>query len=344
MVSFRNPPSYLAGWTTLDDESPVLVDDCGGFRGERLTPPILDLSGLSAAVGDRFASYRCCLAWGKAACELSACWERRRRVAVPFDCDETSSRRFHFGRTARGDRDHRPSHRAAVASGERGVRFDHRHLHPSTKATPVVRLSLHSDALEKLRSEYEENENDDQAAQNYVSALRVYCESYLMHLLNVPDPLLPEKPALGNILAAIHRYSNSGHEPFSCVPIRALLDSYVFRSGSQLRDILNRAHHHTLADITCGEVDRIADDAKTAKRLVDSAHVAYECHLRRDQEPPRDVGPVHCMARDLHFSAPSVEALAAADGESIEWQGDDSEGPFESALFGCSAKPVDAGQ
>lgn len=199
--------------------------------------------------------------------------------------------------------------------------IDRLRILPAKTATARIALDHFVEYIDEKRKAFEENENDDQSARDYVSQLRIHIENRLADFFDEPDDRLPDQPTLSDYINAVRRRVNSGLAAFNSRPFRRLVDGPEFQGGSEFVRIMNESHHGRAHLITYHDVYRIRDDCKRVLDTVHSAHEEYQRWLRReatDQMPDRPVLP--CQRRDLSFTAPLVLATAAAAADSPNWE------------------------
>lgn len=195
---------------------------------------------------------------------------------------------------------------AAAAMKHLARNFDRRRIHPLREARKHIVLGPFVEAVEEKRRAFEENENDHQAARDYVKDLRIYLENGLIDLIDAPG--LPTKPTLSDFVGAIRTRVNNGVDAYTGAAVRQLVDAPELAGGGAFLNLLNESHHSGEDLITYGEVTAAKDACLKVRKLVEAAHEEYEKWLRRDPREPAGVRPT--IPASLTLPVRSVPVLA----------------------------------
>lgn len=208
--------------------------------------------------------------------------------------------------------------RAAAARELGADGLDHRRIHPTKAIRPHIVLRPFIEAVEEKRRAFEhpDNENEAQPARDYVNALRIYIENRLVDFFDLPEPGLPPKFTLSDLLGAIRKRGNSGMGAFNDPAFRALVTADCSAAGGDFLSLLNESHHGRHDKIQYTDIVKVKVHCAHALDHVATAHEAYERWLRRDPrdaiaDRPEAPAVVHFPARDV----PVLEDIAAFTAE-----------------------------
>jgi len=220
--------------------------------------------------------------------------------------------------------------RDSATTGSNASRVDHRQLLPAKAGGLRMTLSKCIDAIHRKREEFAKSETeDDKVAQQYLNELRSYVEARLRGFFDVPDPNIPTRPTFSDLVNAIRRRVNAGHEGFSSLVFSKMVSDPALAGGSEVVCLMNESHHSNAHLITYNDVFQVHGHLKRVLKLVHSAHEEYERWLRRD---PPEITPakpvVTVQGRNLSFSVPQVNVLAASTAGSLLWEVDEADEPF----------------
>jgi hypothetical protein len=203
------------------------------------------------------------------------------------------------------------SHRIVTAD-----RTERWHVLPATGDLPLTLCEFRED-IEKKRKAFESEENNHAVAQGYLNELRIYIEAQLPNLFDIPDPAMPPRPTLAELINAIRRRVNKDMEPFSGQVFHQLVNASALQDGSEFLRLVNESHHGRAHLITYNDVAARADECK---RVLDLAHAVaeeYERWLRRAPLEAAVVKPAPFPpGQRLSFSVPLILATAAAGRDS----------------------------
>jgi hypothetical protein len=173
---------------------------------------------------------------------------------------------------------------AAAATTQLGeTQFERRCIHPLGSARHCLALGVFEDGVESKRMYFEENENDDPAAVEYLQVMRIYLEERILDFFDVSSGTLPYSPTLGDLLNAARSRRMNGVEPFTSPAFGSLIDDSALEQSSVVLSLLNRSHHASKATILYSDVKTIAPDLQRLRGRMESAYAARRHWLRRDK-------------------------------------------------------------
>ena len=164
---------------------------------------------------------------------------------------------------------------------------DRREIHSTSSCRSMIAAGEFKEYIEERRKQFEDNDNDDKHAQDYLDELRKYLEQRLMDLFTHTETSLPAKPTLSDLLNAIRHRRNQLFDAFKSKVFGTLVDCQALAHDSPLIILLNKAHHGECHEITYGEVDNVKGDCKYVLELVEHAYEEY-CHWL-NREPLQEV-------------------------------------------------------
>lgn len=199
---------------------------------------------------------------------------------------------------------------AAAAGKQLPGSLDHRRVHPLREARKHIVLGPFVEVIEEKRRAFEENENDSQAARDYVKDLRIFLENRLLDL--VDSASLPAKPMLWDLVGAVRTRVNAGVDAYTGAAVRQLVGAPELAGGGPFLALLNESHHSGESLITYAEVVGVKDACLRVRKLVEAAHEEYEQWLRRDpREPAGAMPPIPAALTMPVRSVPVLADLAA---------------------------------
>ncbi len=229
--------------------------------------------------------------------------------------------------------------RDSATTDSNASRVDHRQLLPAKAAGLRMTLSKCIDAIFRKREEFEKSKTeDDKVAQDYLNELRMYIEARLLGFFDVPDPNIPTSPTFRDLVNAIRRRVNARLEGFSGLVFSKMVSDPALADGSEVARLMNESHHSNAHLITYNDVFEVRGDLKRVLKLVHSAHEEYERQLRRDPPEITPAKPVVAVqGRDLSFSVPQINVLAASTAGSPLWETAEADEPFSCDWLGNHA-------
>ena len=162
--------------------------------------------------------------------------------------------------------------------------FDHRRVYAPKAVRPYIALAKFVEAVEEKRREFEDpnNQNDSQKARDYLKELRIYLEDRLCNLFDLPEPNLPKKYTLSDLIVAIRSRHKAGMDAFKGQAFRELESEPALAPRSEFLTLLNESHHGHHDLIQYNDVFKNRTLCVRVRRLVDAANEEYERWLRRD--------------------------------------------------------------
>ena len=220
--------------------------------------------------------------------------------------------------------------RDSATTGSDASRVDHRQLLPAKAVGLRMTLSKCIDAIHRKREEFEKSTTeDDEVARDYLNELRVYIEARLLGFFDVPDPNISTIPTLSDLVNAIRRRVNAGHEGFSSLVFSTMVSAPALADRGEVVRLMNESHHGNAHLITNNDVSKVGADLKHVLKLVHSAHEEYERWLRRDPPEITPAKPVVAVqGRSFSFSVPQINVLAASTAGSPLWEVAEADEPF----------------
>lgn len=186
-------------------------------------------------------------------------------------------------------------------------------IHPLGAPRAHIELGLFEERITEKQKEFLENENDDKAAQEYVEELRIYIEQRIEDFFShTPEPGLPPKPTVSDLLNAVRRFSKHGIELFS-KPAFANLVSYPhLAANSEFVNVMNASHHGHQGLITYKRVYSLKDVCARVTELVSVCYMEYGNWLSRGPSEVEEATPVspEAMPPPL-LDVPLIDDLAA---------------------------------
>ena len=197
------------------------------------------------------------------------------------------------------------------------AQVDHRQIHPLKPARDHMELGRFTEAIQikKRLFESDAHRNEDQYARDYMNSLRIYLEDRLMDFFDSPDPDLPRKATLSDLISALRRRVGRGSAPFCSVVFQELAAHRSLNAGSEFLTVMNMCHHRREQEITYNDIWGLRAECSEIMELADAAYSDYEHHLRGDlrdvpgggDSAPRQPAPISIPT----FSVPMLTHVAA---------------------------------
>ena len=175
----------------------------------------------------------------------------------------------------------------------------------------------------ELRRKWRGDQNSEDKARRFVSAVRINVENRLRDLL-ATGPSERQKPTLSDLIDAVRTARNHGERPFEEPPFAALLSHPGLRDSAPFYRCINKAHHRA-QDVTphdAGEVDRVFGEVDRLLRSCSAAYGRFMGRLTREDEdlvsvelppapPPMVVGSEPIQVLGQVSARSSADLLAA---------------------------------
>lgn len=170
--------------------------------------------------------------------------------------------------------------------------LDHKSIHPISRNKDVITLSPSILDVQRLRKICEGDANNEGAAQDYASEVRVYLECCLGDFFNNSiHPASAETttslPTLFTFIDKIKgRIPDTTNELYKGRNLRSLVSNSAFSEGNPTRSLLGKAHHQDKRTITANEVYERRDDLKKIMELASLTHEDFRSWAKREPLPP----------------------------------------------------------
>lgn len=170
------------------------------------------------------------------------------------------------------------------------VHVDHRLVHPPTKDAPTLQTSPSVAEVQKLHEAIVKNENDPEAARNYVSECRIFIETRMGDFFD--HPAYPAATAsslqLPTLSDHMNRLKGAVKPPanglFRNPVLKDLANEPALVQNSPALTLLNKSHHQKHL-IQPAEVKALRGDLERVRKLVEKAHEQLRLFLRRERLP-----------------------------------------------------------
>jgi hypothetical protein len=217
-----------------------------------------------------------------------------------------------------------------VAGKAKSLAVDHRAVHPPSKKRPTLQTSPSVAKVQRAYLAAVDDENDADAARDYVSECRVFIEARLGDFFD--DPAFPvtssPKVDLPTLMDHINRLRGAvktpANELFRSPAMKDLAKDPALDSGSATLKLLNSSHHPAKLSIQPKEVHDCMEHLERLRKSVERAHEQLRLFLRRERLPSEfDAIPSLELSDLPNFSVPIQPNLLAfvrgsSSGESQE--------------------------
>jgi hypothetical protein len=189
----------------------------------------------------------------------------------------------------------------SLAASDANVDYERRCIHQLTPHRSCLAVGIYQDEVDRLRLAFETSPGEDGPAVDYLLGARIYFEQRLIDFFDTPNPQVPAKATLHDLLGAARRSRRLGMEPFDSIAMGRLLDNTGLADGSPLLDLLNRSAHRTRDTLRYGDVDAVKVELQRVRELMEGAYGGYQHWLRRDssmrgQYTPQNLPPAILQA------------------------------------------------
>lgn len=178
-----------------------------------------------------------------------------------------------------------------VAGKARTVEVDHRAVHPPSKKRPTLHTSPSVAKVQRAYLAAVDDENDADAARDYVSECRVFIEARLgdffddvaFPVTSAPKVELPTlMDHINRLRAAVKTPAN---ELFRSPAMKDLAKDPALDAGCATLKLLNSSHHPAKLTIQPNEVHACVEHLERLRRSVERAHEQFRMFLRRERLP-----------------------------------------------------------
>ena len=178
-----------------------------------------------------------------------------------------------------------------VAGKARSVEVDHRSVHPPSKKRPTLHTSPSVAKVQRAYLAAVDDENDAEAARDYVSECRVFIEARLGDFFD--DVAFPATSAqrvdLPTLMDHINRLraavKTPANELFRSPAMKDLAKDPALDAGCATLRLLNSSHHPAKLTIQPNEVHACMEHLERLRRGVERAHEQFRMFLRRERLP-----------------------------------------------------------
>lgn len=178
-----------------------------------------------------------------------------------------------------------------VAGKAKSVAIDHRAVHPPSKKRPTLHTSPSVAKVQRAYLAAVEDENDADAARDYVSECRVFIEARLGDFFD--DVAFPVTSApkvdLPTLMDHINRLRGAvktpANELFRSPAMKELAKDPALEDGCATLKLLNSSHHPAKLTIQPNEVHACKEHLERLRRSVERAHEQFRMFLRRERLP-----------------------------------------------------------
>jgi len=171
-----------------------------------------------------------------------------------------------------------------------GVAVDHRSVHPPSKERPTLQTCPSVLDIQRLHEAFIKDENDAIAAREYAAESRVFIETRLGDLFDIPayhatSATTTSLPTLADFLFRLRGAVKppASNELFRSPVLRELAVDPALQDRSPTLKLLNRAHHRQKHLIQPADVKACRADLERLRRLVERAHEQLRLFLRRER-------------------------------------------------------------
>lgn len=178
-----------------------------------------------------------------------------------------------------------------MLSGMAGdLAVDHRLVHPPSKASPTLKTSPSVAQVQKLHEAIVKDDNNADAARDYVSECRIFIETRMGDFFD--HPAYPAASASSSKLPTLSEYLNRlkgavktpANGLFRNPVLKHLANEPALVQLSPVLTLLNQSHHQKHL-IQPAEVKALRADLERVRKLVEKAHEQLRLFLRRERLP-----------------------------------------------------------
>ena len=178
-----------------------------------------------------------------------------------------------------------------VAGKAKSVEVDHRAVHPPSRKRPTLHTSPSVAKVQRAYLAAVDDENDADAARDYVSECRVFIEARLGDFFD--DVAFPATSApkvdLPTLMEHINRLRTAvkapANELFLSPAMKDLAKDPALDVGCATLKLLNSSHHPAKLTIQPKEVHDCMEHLERLRRSVERAHEQFRMFLRRERLP-----------------------------------------------------------
>ena len=204
--------------------------------------------------------------------------------------------------------------RVSRLSLEGGV--EHLEVHPATRQQPVIRTTPPRPAIERRRSRFEADPNDEECAREFADICRVYFEAKLGDMFDEPAHLTwaienPD-PTLATFIQRLRPLVKAGPQGmFSAHVFRRFIDHSALSDGSPVLSLMNKSHHGRRQEIRAADVSVCASDLSELLEIVEQ--MSEECYRWRRRDVPSDEPSVTAPGSITPTSVPDLDVMICPD-------------------------------
>lgn len=213
--------------------------------------------------------------------------------------------------------------------------IEHFEVHPATRQQPVIRTTPPRPAIERRRSRFEADPNDEECAREFADICRVYFEAKLGDMFDEPAHLTwaienPD-PTLASFIQRLRPLVKTGPQGmFSAHVFRRFVDHPALADGSPVLTLMNKSHHGRRQEIRAADVSVCSADLGELLETVDQ--MSEECYRWRRRDVPSDEPSVTAPGSITPTSTLNLDVVICPDLAAFT----------ESAPSGGSQEPLEA--
>jgi hypothetical protein len=193
---------------------------------------------------------------------------------------------------------------------------EHLSVNPATRLQPVVRTTLPLPVIERRKTRFEVDRNEEEPARDFADGCRVFFEAKLGDMFDDPAHaawiIANPNPTLVTFVQRLRPLVKASPQGmFSAHVFRRFVDHSALVDGSPVGVLMNRAHHGQRHEIRAADVAQCADDLSELLELVEQMY--EECYRWRRRDAPKDQSAVKAPPALTPMLHPALNVLICPD-------------------------------
>jgi hypothetical protein len=192
----------------------------------------------------------------------------------------------------------------------------HFEVHPATRQKPLVQTTTPLPAIKAKRAKFEADNNVEDAAREFANTCRIFLEAKLGDLFDDPAhatwTIENPNPTLSVFVDRLRPLVKAGSEGmFSANVFREFVHHSALSDGSNVTQLMNKAHHGRHDEIRAADVTQCADDLVSLLSMVERMH--EECYRWRRRDRPEVTVQRDALPALKPMSQPALNVLVCPD-------------------------------
>jgi AAA domain len=193
---------------------------------------------------------------------------------------------------------------------------EHLEVSPATRQQPVVRTIPSLPVIEKRRSLFESDRNEEEPARAFADGCRAFFESRLGDMFDDPAytawAIANPDPTLATFVQRLRTLVKAGPQGmFSAHVFRHFVDHLALADGSPVLALMNKAHHRNRQEIRAADVALCADDLSELLELIERMY--EECYRWRRRDAPKAQSATEALPALVPTPFPPLNVLVCPD-------------------------------